>query len=63
MDPEELVTGIFTTAILLVVLLILWTVRSGGDVLQLVNMVSSYAAPFVIILLVMFVISMAISEI
>lgn len=63
MDPEELVTGIFTTAILLVVLLILWTVQSGGDVLQLVNMVSSYAAPFVIILLVMFVVSMAISEI
>jgi len=62
MDPGELVTSIFSLFVILFVFSVLWTAFRGGDVTSIVSFVSSFAMPFVVILLIIFGVATIISD-
>ena len=56
MDPDELVTVIFSFAVFLVFIAIFRSVVSGGDIGAIVDLVSSLAVPFMVVLLIFYAI-------
>jgi hypothetical protein len=55
-DPEDVVSSIFSLAVLLVVIVVLYTFNAGGDLTRVTNIVSSLAVPFILTLIGVFVI-------
>ena len=53
-DPAEIVTGIFTTVVMLVVLILLYGALQGWDISNISQYVSAFAVPFIALLVFLF---------
>jgi len=62
MDPGELVSSIFALVVALAIFVVLLAAFQGGDVLRITNLISTFAVPFIFILLFIFFIATLITE-
>lgn len=53
-DPAEIVSGIFSVVVMIVVLVLLYGSLQGWDIISIVNIISSLAVPFTVLLILFF---------
>lgn len=56
MDPDEVVSATFTTAVGLIVIFTIYATLFGGDVQKIVNIATNFAVPFIFFLIFLYII-------
>jgi len=54
-DPDELITGLFTLAVSILILVVFYQVYTGGSVARISELASALAVPFIFFLLLIYV--------
>lgn len=55
-DPDELITGLFTLAVSILILVVFYQIYTGGSVARVSELASALAVPFIFFLLLIYVI-------
>ena len=54
-DPDELITGLFTLAVSILILVVFYQVYTGGSIARVSEFASAFAVPFIFFLLLIYV--------